>query len=112
MESKIQSLFSDISKSNAKGHCCCWKDIGNISFNFFIDINIYLDTINVIINFSDVLKSNFRDFSDPSIECKCGKEKVIKSKATFIKLPNILIFTLERNSGNSNKVNKIMSKNK
>ena len=78
-ESKIQSLFSGITKSYSSGTCkFCYKNIENISFNFFIDINIYLDTINAIINFSDVLKSNFGDFSDLSIECKFGKEKVIK----------------------------------
>ena len=56
-ESKIQSLFSGITKSYSSGTC------------------------------------KF-----------CKTENTIKSQTYFIKLPDILIFTLERNLGNPNKV--------
>ena len=46
-ESKIQSLFSGITKSYSSGTCkFCYKNIENISFNFFIGINIYHIIVN------------------------------------------------------------------
>ena len=106
MESKIQSLFSGITKSYSIGKCCnCLNTIENISFNFFIDVNIYLDSIDNKSDFSDILNSNFGNSSNLSIECKCcGKENTIQSKTSFIKLPDILIFTLERNFEKINNV--------
>ena len=80
-------------------------NIENISFNFFIDINIYLDSIYGKCKFSDVLQSNFGIPGELTLECNfCKAENTIKSQTYFIKLPDILIFTLERNLGNPNKV--------
>ena len=105
-ESKIQSLFSGITKSYSSGTCkFCYKNIENISFNFFIDINIYLDSIYWKCKFSYVLQSNFGIPGELTLECNfCKTENTIKSQTYFIKLPDILIFTLERNLGNPNKV--------
>ncbi len=106
IESKIQSLFSGITKSYSQGTCIhCLNTIKHISYDFFIDINIYLDSINGKQNFSDILKSNFGILDDLTIECKnCHRENVLKSKTCFIKIPDILIFTLERNVGKANNV--------
>lgn len=80
-------------------------NIENISFNFFIDINIYLDSIYGKCKFSDVLQSNFGIPGELTLECNfCKAENTKKSQTYFIKLPDILIFTLERNLGNPNKV--------
>lgn len=79
--------------------------IKHISYNFFIDIHIYLDSINGKQNFSDILKSNFGILDDLTIECKnCHRENVIKSKTSFIKITDILIFTLERNLGKADNI--------
>lgn len=106
MESKIQSLFSGIAKSYSSGRCKrCYNNIEKISFNFFIDINIYLDSIHGKCEFSDVLQSNFGIPDELTLECNhCRTENTIKSQTCFIKLPDILIFTLERNLGNPNNV--------
>ena len=105
-ESKIQSFFSGITKSFSSGICkTCYKNIENISFNFFIDINIYLDSIYKKCNFSDVLQSNFGIAGELTLKCPfCREENTIKSQTYFIKLPDILIFTIERNLENPNKV--------
>lgn len=76
-------------------------NIENISFNIFIDINIYLDSIYGKCKFSDVLQSNFGIPGELTLECNfCKIENTIKSQTYFIKL----ICTLERNLGNPNKV--------
>ena len=80
-------------------------NIENISFNFFIDINIYLDSIYGKCKFSDVPQQNFGIPGELTLECNvCKAENTIKSQTYFIKLSDILIFTLERNLGNPNKV--------
>ena len=112
MESKIQSLFSGITKSYSLGKCkSCYNNIEKISFKFFIDINIYLDSISGECQFSDVLQSNFGIPDELTLECNhCRAENTIKSQTCFIKLPDILIFTIERNLENPDKVSIIPSK--
>ena len=107
-ESKIQSIFSGITKSFSKGKCrYCYMPIENYSFNYFIDYNLYLDDCGYRCNFSEVLKSNIGCAADLSMDCpnpNCRRNISIKEVTKFIKLPDILIFTLERYQGETNDV--------
>ena len=104
-ESKIQSIFSGITKSYSQGKCQCKTIIDNYSFSYFIDLNIYLDEIDSNCNFSDVLYSNIGGANNLSMNCPgCRREINLKEYTKFIKLPNILIFTLERYQGQTNNV--------
>lgn len=91
-------LFSGISKSHSYGKCqLCNKYIEEYSFSYFIDQNIYLDNIPDNIDFSRVLFENLGNINNLTMNCpKCNKEINIEEKTKFIKLPEILIFTLER----------------
>ncbi len=91
-------LFSGISKSHSYGKCeNCNKNIFDYSFSYFIDQNIYLDNIQKSCNFSKVLFDNIGNVNDLTMNCPgCRKEIVVKEKTKIIKLPEILIFTLER----------------
>jgi ubiquitin C-terminal hydrolase len=91
-------LFSGISKSHSYGKCqLCSKYIEEYSFSYFIDQNIYLDNIPNNIDFSRVLFENLGNINNLTMNCpKCNKEINIEEKTKFIKLPEILIFTLER----------------
>ena len=111
-ESKAQSIFSGITKSHSKGRCFyCQKQIEDYSFSYFIDQNMYLDEINARCKFSDVLKSNIGNENNLLMNCpKCKKEINIKEKTKLIKLPQILIFTLERYLGQTNNVEIIPDK--
>lgn len=105
-ESKIQSIFSGITKSCSQGICkYCKTRIDNYSFNYFIDLNLYLDEIYSDCSFSHVLNSNIGGANNLSMNCPgCKKEITLKEYTTFIKLPDILIFTLERYQGETNNV--------
>ena len=106
-ESKIQSIFSGITKSFSKGRCKkCNQTNDNYSFSYFIDQNLYLDEIDYKSNnFSDVLYSNIGGANNLSMECpNCGFELNLKEYTKFIKLPDVLIFTLERYQGITNNV--------
>lgn len=105
-ETKIQSIFSGMTKSFSKGICkYCRKSIENYSFNYFIDLNLYLDDCDSRCRFTDVLDSNIGNEVDLSMDCPyCHRNINIKEETTFIKLPDILIFTLERYQGETNDV--------
>ena len=105
-ESKIQSLFSLITKSRSKGECpYCRGKIDNYSFNFLIDQIIYLDGFEHKCKFSEILEENLGFDNNLKMDCpKCEKEIEIEEVTKIIKLPEILIFTLERYQGEPNKV--------
>ena len=105
-ESNIQSIFSGITKSYSEGKCkYCKTKIDNYSFSYFIDFNLYLDEINSDCYFSKVLNSNIGEPNNLSMDCpKCKREINLKEYTTFIKLPEVLIFTLERYQGGTNDV--------
>ena len=97
-ESKIQSLFYGILKSQSFAKCAyCNNNVEKIAFNSFIDFNIKLDNINKNCKFSEVLANNLDISRNITKECPhCHNEIVLKTENKFIKLPDILIFTLER----------------
>ena len=105
-ESKALSIFSGLSKSHSNGNCPkCGNKIEEISFSYFIDLNIYLDRINKKCNFTDVLDENFGKKNILTLNCpKCDKEIKINEETKIIKLPDILIFTLERYQDQTNNV--------
>ena len=105
-QSKLLSIFSGMSISLSTKRCeYCQNLIGNYFFNYFIDQIIYLDEIKRNCSFSDVFRKNFEE-SILTMNCpKCSKEIKIKEETKIIKLPPVLIFTLERSQGNS--INKV-----
>jgi hypothetical protein len=110
-ESKAQSLFSGMTKSYSKGKCpFCGIPIENYSFNYFIDQSIYLDDFDYYeYKFLDILRGNYNNYIDLTMDCPgCNEEIKIKEETKIIKLPDILIFTLERYQGE--KKNKIIIK--
>jgi ubiquitin C-terminal hydrolase len=105
-ESKAMSIFSGISKSHSFGNCPkCYHKIDDYSFSYFIDQNIYLDEFYQECKFSDVLKANLGNYNTLTMDCpNCNKEIKIKEENKIVKLPKILIFTLERYKGPTNSV--------
>ena len=104
-ESRLLSLFSGINKSHSTGQCdYCGRDIEEFSFCYFIDLNIYLDKINNRCKFSEVLDKNMNN-NILTMNCPfCSKEINILDESYMIKLPEILIFTLERYQKDNNDV--------
>jgi ubiquitin C-terminal hydrolase len=105
-ESMALKLFSGLTKSHSFGKCkYCKESIEDFSFCYFIDQNIYLDNIYDGCNFKSVLSKNLRNDINLTMNCpKCGKEINIKEEIKIIKLPEILIFTLERYNGGFNNI--------
>ncbi len=97
-ESMALKIFSGLTKSHSFGLCnYCKEPIENFSFSYFIDQNIYLDNIYNKFNFKSVLSINLGIYNNLTMNCpKCDKEICIKEETKIIKLPEILIFTLER----------------
>lgn len=99
-QSKAFCLFSVISKSFINQKCClCSKDILQYSYNQFIDHNLYLDEFKNKdkISFLEILKINLGKSIDLNMKCPfCRKEIKVKETTRIVKLPDILIFTLER----------------
>ena len=106
-ESKIISLFSGITKSHSYGFCPkCNNNFDDYSFGYFIDQNLYLDEFNSKCNFIDILDSNLGNENNLIMNCtKCNQEINLKEETKIIKLPEILIFTLERYQGETNNIN-------
>ena len=97
-ESKALKLFTGINKYHSNGKCqYCGMQNEDFSFSYFIDQNIYLDDIYEKTFFSKVLLENIGKMNCLTMNCKqCKQEINIKEDIKFIKLPEILIFTLER----------------
>ena len=97
-ECKAFNLFSGISKFYSYGKCQnCGENIEDYSFSYFIDQNIYIDNNYKNYDFSSLLLENLGNTNNLNMNCpKCNIEINIKEEMKFIKIPEILIFTLER----------------
>ena len=114
-ESNAITLFSGITKSHSYGFCPkCNNNFDDYSFGYFIDQNLYLDELNSDnseYNFIDILDSNLGNENNLIMNCTiCNQEINLKEKTKIIKLPEILMFTLERYQGQKNNVNIIPDK--
>ena len=105
-ESKLLNIFSGMTKSHSIGVCdFCKNKIDEFSFSYFIDQNLYLDNIKYQCDFNKVLFENYGNNNNLILNCPiCKQEITIKEETKFIKLPEILIFTLERYQGPTNNV--------
>ena len=66
---------------------------------------MYLDEFHYQCKFSDILNANIGNGNTLTMDCpKCKMEINIKDEKKYIKLPDILIFTLERYQGPTNNV--------
>ena len=111
-ESEAISLFSGILKSHSVGECkYCKTTFDNYTFCYFIDQNMYLDSISEDqCKFSKVIRENLAS-NNAKMDCeKCkGKYNVrntyqIKEENKLVKLPEILIFTIERYLNGTNNI--------
>ena len=104
-ESKLLSVFSGMTKSHWMKNCKeCKYPINEFSFSYFIDQNMYLDEIKEGSKFSEVLSKNFAK-TNIIINCPyCKKENICEEETKIIKLPDVLIFTLERYQGKNNNI--------
>lgn len=96
-ESEIITLFSGIIRSHRTGFCCNNK-INKYSFSYFLDLNIYLDLFSKDCKFSKILEQNLGTNRIASKCMICDRNIYLSQKLTFIKIPEILIFTLQRNA--------------
>ena len=106
-ESSLLSIFSGITRSHSNSICrYCQNVIDEYSFSYFIDLNIYLDEIKSRSRFVDVLNKNFEK-NILTMDCPnsiCKKEIKMDEVTKIIKLPDVLIFTLERYQGINNDI--------
>ena len=105
-ESQLLSIFSGVTKFHSFGKChICNYQIDEFSFSYFLDQLLYLDFIKFKCSFAKVLDENYGKSNNLVLNCPyCKQETTIKEEAKIIKLPEILMFTLERNQGSTNNV--------
>lgn len=105
-ESDALSTFTGILKSHTKGECGkCHKKFNKNTFCYFIDLNMYLQNIYERCDFNKVIKENLPQANIFEMECfKCKNIMKMTEENKLVKLPEILIFTLERFLGGANKV--------
>ena len=105
-ESEALSTFTCVTKSHTYGQCTtCHNVINNYSFSYSIDQIIYLDNIFQRSNFKEVIKENLCSDNKVEMEClNCKTMMEVEEETKIVKLPEILIFTLERFLGGTNKV--------
>ena len=107
---EIQSLpysyFSGILKTESTGNCNNCGEVKNYSFMDFFDQHMFLDTIkDSSTDFKNVLKENLGYPINVKSSCPYCKRKIIfKDISKIIKLPEILVFTIERYIGGTNEI--------
>ena len=104
-ESDALNTFTGILKSHTYGVCKCKNVFDKNTFCYFIDQNMYLDNIYQKCYFKKVIEENLPPNNEIEMECeKCKKMMKLTEETKLVKLPEILVFTLERFLGGVNKV--------
>ena len=100
------SYFSGIIKTESTGKCNKCGEVKKYSFMEFFDQHIYLDTITTSsTDFENVLKENLGYPIQIRSFCpKCKNTMQFKDISKIIKLPEILVFTIERYIGETNSI--------
>lgn len=83
------------------------SNINQITYNQFVDQNLYLNNafVKKKISFSNLLYENFGKNMNLIMNCiNCGKEIKVKEITKIVKLPEIIIFTIERFIGRINNI--------
>ena len=114
-QSKALNIISGITISITNEICNSCKNKNkesrDYSFQDFIDYHIYLDKINNKSKFKDILYENIGKKIKIKIDCSnCNKKISTYEETTLIKIPKILIFTLERYLNKKNDVSIIPDK--
>ena len=104
-ESLAKSIFSFILKNNLKGYCDrCRKNINTFTFSYDIQLILFLRKNKSAYYFPLLLDDNlhYKSFDYKCPECK----KNIKSEIDkqLIKLPEFLVFSIDRNNEINNKI--------
>lgn len=93
-QSSILFTFSSIIKNDKYSKCKCENIIKGCTFEHLINQKISLDNLNNS-NFSYILNEIFSD-KNKKIDCdKCDQKVKLKIKIKFIKLGDVLIFTID-----------------
>ena len=106
-QSKIYSIFTIMTRKYFNVECSnCQSPLYKNIFDNKIDFLIDLDLTEKSCKFNDLLKKIINKEMTIEEVCRCKKKNKLKKNTTkFIKLPEILIFTLKRfNNGKINKV--------
>ena len=105
-QSAPYSYFSGIMKIESTGICDICGKVKKYSFMDFFDQHIYLDTITGdSINFESLLKENLGYSIKVKSSCpKCNNKILFEDISKIIKLPDILVFTIERYIGETNRI--------
>ena len=100
------SYFSGIIKTESTGKCNKCGEVKKYSFMEFFDMHMYLDTItSPSTDFDNVLKENLGYPINVKSSCPHCKSKIIfEDISKIIKLPEILVFTIERYIGETNRI--------
>jgi ubiquitin C-terminal hydrolase len=99
-QSQIFCMFSIITKSLINDDCpFCRNNINQIAYNQFLDQILYLDAFEnkKKISFLNLLYENIGKNMNLTMNCTyCNKEIKVKEITKIVKLPEIIIFTIER----------------
>ena len=100
------SYFSGIMKIESKGICNKCGEVKKYSFMDFFEQHIYLDTISSqLTDFETVLKENLGYSINVKSSCpKCNNKILFEDISKIIKLPDILVFKIERYIGETNTI--------
>jgi len=102
-QSKTLYFFSGINKVYTKGICTCGKKIRDCKFNDFFNVELSLNNKISKANFKKIIKDNFKEKKHKIICMNCNQRIVeIKVEYKFIKVGDILIFSLGNNTNNIN----------
>ena len=100
------SYFSGIMKTESTGICKKCGEVKKYSFMDFFDQHMYLDTITSFsTDFKNVLKENLGYPIKVRSSCPYCKDRIqFEDISKIIKLPEILVFTIERYIGDTNTI--------
>ena len=100
------SYFSGIIKTESTGNCNKCGEFKKYSFMEFFDQHMFLDTIkDSSTDFKNVLKENLGYPINVKSSCPdCKRIITFEDNSKIIKLPEILVFTLERYIGETNRI--------
>ena len=101
------SFFSGVIKIKSTGTCNNCGKVKKYSFMDFFDLHMYLDTITVRkTDFENILRENLGYPINVKSSCpKCNNKIRFEDISKIIKLPDILVFTIERYIGETNRMN-------
>ena len=105
-ESQAKSIFSFILKNNLKGYCDrCRKNINTFTFTHDIQLIFFLGkNKSAYYYIPSLFEDNLNYISSDDICPECKKNIKLEIVKQFTKLPEYLIFSIDRNNETNNKI--------